>query len=522
MKKTKNLERLIEETLYLNNIGIDRDNSVLEALEKLLIYHEELKFQNDELKRANTLIEKIQKSYESLFQEAPVPYFLLDENMNINKFNKAGVKLLESSDLVGQPIAKFIAPDFQDKFYYLKRKMVSGEEYSVEVDLLIAGDTKHVKILANIVDLSDEIFSRFTIIDQTYLRQQMDKVSYLSFHDQLTGVYNRHYLMEELTRLDQQHNYPIGMLMVDVNGLKLVNDTFGHHIGDQLLIEAGKLLANKIRDGDTLARIGGDEFVLVFPKIKELEIKQIIKRMKLSSEKIKVEDIKLSIAYGYAIKNSKEQSLHQVLRDAEDKMYKDKLFNRTSLRKDIINSILATLYEKYSGEEEHSKRVSDYAVMVARELACTDENILNLRTAGILHDIGKVAIDHSIINKTEPLSEADYEEIKKHPSIGYRIISSSGIFEEVLEIILSHHERVDGKGYPRKLKGVEISREAKILSVCEAYDAMTSDHSYRKAMSKESAIEELIKGKNTQFDADIVDKFISALSRESKNLIENF
>lgn len=135
-----------------------------------------------------------------------------------------------------------------------------------------------------------------------------------------------------------------------------------------------------------------------------------------------------------------------------------------------------------------------------------------LRTASILHDIGKIAIDYSVINKPGSLTNQEYEEVKKHTSSGHKILSSIGSFSDIADIIVSHHERIDGKGYPKGLEGNQINQPAKIIAVCDAYDAMTSERTYKLAMPKNKAIEELILGKNTQFDKDIVDVFVSCIA----------
>ena len=256
--------------------------------------------------------------------------------------------------------------------------------------------------------------------------------------------------------------------MTDLNGLKLVNDSFGHDVGDQLLIKACRVLESELGAHDIIARTGGDEFVIITPNTTEQEVKKKIKQMQASSDNIGIKDLKLSMAYGYSIKKSTAQSLTDILKAAEDIMYKDKMFNRTSQRKNVINSIIATLHEKHPREEEHSNRVSQYAIMLARALDLPSDKILNIKMAGILHDIGKVAIDYSILDKSEPLTVMEFEEIRKHPSIGFRILSSAEVFGDIAEIVLTHHERVDGHGYPRKLKSDAISIEAKILYVCDA------------------------------------------------------
>ena len=511
-----NIRDLIEETLKSNDIGINNKNSILEALERIFIYHEEIRFQNDELKRVNTMVEKLQLDYESLFKEAPLPYYLLDKNFIITKVNHAGNKLLSDANILGRSFFEFIRPEFQDVVYYLKRKMIQGENYSDDIDLQVFGEIKHVQLFFNVVQRSDEEFYRLSLVDQTLLRKKIDEIKYLSYHDQLTGVFNRHYLLEEVSKLDHPNHYPIGVIMTDLNGLKLVNDSFGHDVGDQLLIKACRVLESELGAHDIIARTGGDEFVIITPNTTEQEVKKKIKQMQASSDNIGIKDLKLSMAYGYSIKKSTAQSLTDILKAAEDIMYKDKMFNRTSQRKNVINSIIATLHEKHPREEEHSNRVSQYAIMLARALDLPSDKILNIKMAGILHDIGKVAIDYSILDKSEPLTVMEFEEIRKHPSIGFRILSSAEVFGDIAEIVLTHHERVDGHGYPRKLKSDAISIEAKILYVCDAYDAMTSDRPYRKTLTKEEAIQELIHGKGSQFDAKLVDAFVKCLEADIK------
>jgi diguanylate cyclase (GGDEF)-like protein/putative nucleotidyltransferase with HDIG domain len=348
-------------------------------------------------------------------------------------------------------------------------------------------------------------------LDETIQKQQLEEIKHLSFHDQLTGVYNRHYFNEELIRIDQPRNYPIGIIMADVNGLKLVNDAFGHQEGDELIQQASKIMKNSLRSDDIIARIGGDEFVVLLPKTNELELKQIIERMNLSTQGIGVNDLGLSIAFGYSLKKRNTKAIQDVIREAENRMYKSKLLTHTSQRRDVINSIIATLHEKHPREEAHSNRVSDYATIMATALNYDNERLVNIKTAGMLHDIGKIAIDYSILDKPEHLSKIDDAEIKKHPEIGYRILSSSGIFIDIAEIVLSHHEFVNGHGYPRNLKSANLMEEAKILCICDAFDAMTSDRSYRKALSVNQAIDELVLKKDIQFDAYLVDLFIQLI-----------
>lgn len=507
----KNIENEINKVLKSDDIGVDEKNSISEALEKLLIYHEELRFQNDELKSNYQKIEKLKDDYEKLFMNAPVAYIILNHNFEIIKFNNVSKELFENEDLLNNKLTNFISPDYQDDIYKMRRNLTNSQNETINLDLLVVDKIKHVKIIINKVEEYNEISYKITLIDETEKFEQVIKIKYLSYHDQLTGLYNRYFLKEELKRLDCERNLPLGIIMADVNGLKLVNDAFGHNIGDDLIVQASKVLLNNIRCDDIISRIGGDEFIILLPNTSVFELKQIITRMINSTKGIGVKDLELSIAFGYSIKKSPDENIDEIIQIAENRMYKSKLLNHTSQRRGIIDSIIATLHEKHPREQSHSEKVSDYAVKLAKKIGYDHERLINIKTAGMLHDIGKVAIDYSILDKKTSLTKSDFIEVRKHPEVGYRILSSSGVFGDIAEIVLCHHEHVDGTGYPRNLVGDDISEDAKILCICDAYDAMTSDRSYRVALPKSVALEELKKNKGTQFDPKLVDVFCSII-----------
>lgn len=165
----------------------------------------------------------------------------------------------------------------------------------------------------------------------------------------------------------------------------------------------------------------------------------------------------------------------------------------------------------------HSFRVANYALKIGQELGLQYEQVERLVMAGRVHDLGKVGISDYILQKDKKLTELEYKEMKTHPEIGYQILSPLEMYKDVLNIVLYHHERADGKGYPRSLYGKNIPLSAKIISVADSYDAMTTDRPYRKAMKEEEAIKELLNNKGTQFDADVVDAFVRILEREKQD-----
>jgi diguanylate cyclase (GGDEF)-like protein/PAS domain S-box-containing protein len=339
-------------------------------------------------------------------------------------------------------------------------------------------------------------------------KQSEQRVLYLSYNDQLTGLYNRRFYEEELKRLDTGRNLPMTIVMADVNGLKLINDSFGHVMGDELLKKVAKVLKLGCRANDIIARLGGDEFVILLPKTDAFEAEQIIKRINEISASEKVDSIDLSISFGYETKNNEVEKIQDIYKKAEDNMYKKKLFESPSMRGKTIKAIINTLNEKNKREEQHSHRVSELCKRIGEALGLSEYDNEELKSVGLLHDIGKIAIDENILNKPGKLTEAEFEEIKRHPEIGYRIMSTVNDMSEMADYVLAHHERWDGKGYPKGLKGEEIPFVSRIIAIADAYDAMTSERSYRSALPEEVVIQELRKNAAIQFDPELVKVFV--------------
>lgn len=335
-----------------------------------------------------------------------------------------------------------------------------------------------------------------------------EEILYLSYYDQLTGLYNRRFYEEELKRLDTERNLPITLVMADVNGLKLTNDAFGHLAGDQLLKRIAEIIRRECRSDDIVARIGGDEFIILLPKTDSSEAEKMIHRINLAISSEKVDNVICSVSFGWETKNLPSEEIRNIYMHAEDHMYRHKLSESTSMRNETIKVITETLYQKSKREQLHCKRVSGLCEAIGTALGMNTDSINELKTAGLLHDIGKIGIDEKLLDKQGKLSEMEWADIKRHPEIGYHILRSVNEFVPIAEFVLYHHERVDGKGYPRRLKGDEIPLQSKILSIADAYDAMTGKRTYRAVFSKDKAIEEIRKNTGTQFDEKIAKIFI--------------
>jgi diguanylate cyclase (GGDEF)-like protein/putative nucleotidyltransferase with HDIG domain len=353
---------------------------------------------------------------------------------------------------------------------------------------------------------------KFSVIAQgqdiTQRLQAEKNLIHLSFHDHLTGLYNRRYFEEELSRLDTERNLPISIVMGDINGLKLINDSFGHAVGDELLIKMAQSMKRFFREDDIVARLGGDEFAILLPKTDTMEAENIIRRISDYSSKEKVMNIDLSVSFGFDTKKMKNEDLQTTLKNAEDAMYRLKLYENKSMRSKTIDVIMNALVEKSQRELMHSKRVSSICEKIAMEMHLKTEFVSQIRMAGLVHDIGKIGVDEKILNKASSLDNDEWEAIKKHPEAGWRILNSVSEFSEISEFVLSHHEKWDGTGYPRGLKGEQIPIEARIIMIADSYDAMTSMRSYRNALSEEEAANELRCYAGIQFDPGIAKVFV--------------
>jgi HD-GYP domain-containing protein (c-di-GMP phosphodiesterase class II) len=198
------------------------------------------------------------------------------------------------------------------------------------------------------------------------------------------------------------------------------------------------------------------------------------------------------------------QDINEIVKNAEDYMYRHKLFESPSIRGKTVKAIINSLHEKNKREEQHSQRVSYLCEAIGIAMEQSESELKELKTVGLLHDIGKIAIDEKILNKPDKLTNEEWNDIKRHPEIGYRILSSVNDMAELAEFVLAHHERWDGGGYPKGLKGVEIPLQARIITVADTFDAMTSERAYRSAIPDDIAIAELKRNAGTQFDPEIV------------------
>lgn len=502
-----------KENLSSKDLEIMSLEEISGALYELDVHRVELEMQNEELRRAQKELDCIRARYFDLYNLAPVGYCSIGEKGQVLEANLTLSRLLGVTRqvLASRKIVFFIFDEDQD-IYYLHSKQLFETGDRQECELRMVKKDKMIfwvhLVATRIQNEEGAYISRIMINDITQRKEAEEDRIHQSYHDYLTGLCNRRFYEEQLVKLDTKINLPITLVMADVNGLKLINDSFGHVMGDKLLKKSAEMIKKACRKNDVVARLGGDEFVIILPKTSIYEAEQVIKSIKRNILNEKIGEIKLSISFGSGTKYTQQEKIREIFKNAEDEMYRNKLYESGSIRSKTIDLIMNTLYEKSRREMKHSKRVSKICKEIADKLGFNQDAINQIMIAGLLHDIGKMGIDEEILNKPGKLGPIEWKEIKRHPEIGYRILSSVNEFSEMARYVLEHQERWDGNGYPKGLKGKEISLEARIIAIADAYDAMTGDRTYREALNKEDAMNELISCAGTQFDPKIVKVFV--------------
>ena len=350
-------------------------------------------------------------------------------------------------------------------------------------------------------------------MDVTEKKEAEEELRRASFTDILTGLYNRTHFEEKAKALLAKEYLPVGVIMGDANGLKLVNDTLGHSEGDELL----KLIAQVLRDvcdgRQLIFRIGGDEFVILVPNSTDYECENIIKKIFKQCKLYKHNLIDISISLGASITDNINKSIYEALKEAEDKVYRQKLLQKSSFNSSVMYSLQTGLQAKSLETEEHTDRVLKHSLIIGEGLSLPISVMDELTIVAKLHDIGKIGINEEILLKSGKLTDDEFEIVKTHTEKGYRIIKASNQLDNIAKGVLTHHERWDGDGYPLQLKGESIPLISRIVSIADAYDSMTSNNIYKKTLGKEDAIKELQRCAGKQFDPNIVKIFVEYLTQ---------
>lgn len=472
-----------------------------------------------EIEEKNNELRQNEERLKIIFDQAPIGIALSDiDKKCFIQLNKSFADILQrsSEEIMAEDWLSITHPDdLQEDLNYMEL-LVSGQIDIFNMDKrFLLPNGFYVWVSMTVAAIKEDyggIRRNICMIkDITDQKNKEKSIIYLSYHDSLTEIHNRNYFEKMKATLNNENgSLPLTIIMCDINGLKMMNDGFGHHYGDLLLIKAAKMLQKECRPTDVLCRIGGDEFCILLPNTTSEYAEQLCNRVHENCKKQNRlpdrEIFHLSISLGFATKTNDTESIELTINIAEDRMQRAKLLNRKSNHLLFLDSMSQVLFEKNLESLEHINRLCNLTRSIQPIFNLSDNDLYSLILLANIHDIGKIAIDETIINKQTNLLSSDWYEIKKHPDIGYRISMVIPEFIPISELVLSHHEQWDGEGYPQNLAGNDIPKLARIFSILEAYDDICQNDI--KTNSKKKALSYIKKNAGSKFDPALVELFI--------------
>lgn len=454
-------------------------------------------------------------------------YLLTKTSQNFQKVS--GINI---NDILGERISKIAAEETNSiNLKEIQKHMVPNTQRKYERYIKGLDKTYLINIFS---DEKDYMIIFYT--DITKQKKEIEKVrsklikskgevvnfskeALTRYKDTLTGLYTRDFFYEELKRLNTKRQLPISIIMGDLNGLKLINDAFGHEMGDKALKRIGQILRETFREEDIIARVGGDEFMILLPKTDQATSQIIVDRAKEKCRQKPLDIINININFGISTKTKPEEKISHHLKEAEDRMYFNKLKEGKQAKLSMITYLKEKLKKITFENKGHYERLKTMGMEMADILNFTEVEKEELKLLCEYHDIGKIGVPKKILQKKSKLTQKEWETMKKHSEIGYNIIKESREIISIDELILQHHERWDGKGYPGLLKGEEIPMVVRLFSIIDAYDAMVNERPYKSQMTTEQALEEIEKQAGSQFDPQITKIFVKIMKKHQKTKV---
>ncbi|MGI6467157.1 MAG: HD domain-containing phosphohydrolase [Sphaerochaetaceae bacterium] len=468
----------------------------------LLIFNQERRLDSQEK------IKLSEQRFKTIFDKSPLGIFLAyDDGGKLIQVNEQLKKLLA--------IENFEEGKIGWNDFVKGKPILNGEEF-IRINKLrdskikrLDGKDIWVKTAATNIQSEDQQTKLVLgmVTDITERKELEFALKYANSHDGLTNIHNRSEFEKLLKAYDEKGNYPLAVVMGDVNGLKVINDAFGRETGDNLLINIAETLKEVTQNRGVCARISGDQFALILQGVDETKGWKIIEEISEKGDFV-INGVEVTLSFGVAVKRSSLEDIDEIVKLAENSMIRSKLSESPSARSKTVNAIINTLHEKSHREELHSRRVSELAIRLGESYGLNQKELGELKTVGLLHDIGKIAVDKSILEKKGELSEEEWESIRRHPETGWRILGTVGELGELSNAVLYHHEKVDGSGYPHGIKGDDIPLYARIIAIADAYDAMTAARSYRLQVNEKEAASEIKKYSGSQFDEKLARLFV--------------
>jgi diguanylate cyclase (GGDEF)-like protein/PAS domain S-box-containing protein/putative nucleotidyltransferase with HDIG domain len=498
-------------TLSLEMSGSDEfyklTNSINNMLMGLTDAHKHMKEKDN---RFRFIMEATNDGYMDFYVNTKEVYINPEWKRQVGYYEEDGNELFQ--DFISK-----IHPECLERLKSKYFEVINGDTEYFDVEYRVIrgpGDIIWVQHRGKIAERDENdkpIWIVSTLSNITNRKKHEEEILFLSYSDKLTGLKNRVYMEKHFEILDRDEKSRYFIVIGDLNGLKMANDSIGHIEGDKLICAVSNVIKGLCKSGDVVSRWGGDEFVILINDKDIIYVSDLINNIREAVAQISEFHFKISIALGYAEKDENSRGSEFVMSLAEKRMYRNKLMENNSARNATISSLLRTLHEKHSETEEHTMRIKILSLRLAKRLNLSQDKLDEIELLSLLHDIGKIGIPEQILMKPSILTNEEWEIMKSHTEIGYRIAKSTPELSHIADEILSHHERYDGTGYPNGIKGEEISILARIINVIDSFDVMTHKRVYKDAMSIDSALKELRECSGSQFDPLIVDEFIRLL-----------
>lgn len=511
--KSRKLESLKKYVPEMNAWLECRSNPIMDENGKIIYIVEQLRDITSQVEAEKALLES-EERYRLIFEYSPLGIFQTDDKGIVTHCNDSFARIIGTSreDILG--IDTLALPDKKASAQF--RKALAGGSGYYEGEYVSVTSLKKTPVkghISAIMDKNNQVLGCVGIFEDISSQVEYQRqLKHLNLHDQLTGLYNRAYFEDQLKVLSSRCEYPITIISFDVDEVRMINNTLGFERGDEYLKSCAAILRDSLRDHDVLARTGGDEFTALLAGIDHERGRKIIARIKsrleIYNKKLEKDHIPLGMSMGMATADHSGQDLFAVFKEADEKMCRNKMTRDKRSKSKIVSALLAALDERDYITHGHAQRLEVLCLDLAEQLGLSRKQKEDLALLAKVHDLGKVGIPDSILFKPGPLTPEEWEVMRLHSEKGWRIAQASSDLADIADLILKHHERWDGKGYPLGLAGEEIPIECRILAIVDSYDAMTSQRPYKEAMPPEEALAEIRRCSGTQFDPNLVEMFL--------------
>lgn len=460
----------------------------------------------EDLAEANQALEAKENHLQLILNSAAEGIYGIDRQGRCTFINVSGLKMLgydQPEALIGKNIHQLIHHSYKDGRPYPEKecKMLStfsrGEKIHVSDEVFWRSDRTPLEVeyfSYPQVNAQGVVGAVVTFVDITRRNKLEEEMRFISFHDALTGLYNRRYFEAELSRLEGSRSMPISIIVADINGLKMTNDVFGHEAGDRLIKTFSEVLRHVCRNEDVIARIGGDEFAVVLPNTPAEGAQSVVERVQAELKKLDHMEFIVSATMGMAVKTEVDKSLKDVHKEADDEMYRLKIDARLIFERESLHHLLNQLYRQKPQLKRHHQLTAHAAVQLARSHQRSVQEVKYLEEGAQIHDIGMVGLEMPL---------------KHHSERGYLIVKSLPRYAHLAHMIRYHHAHWDGSGYPTGLAGEKIPQQGRMLAVSNMYATLFESMPGQDEVQHGKRIERMMALSGRVLDPSMVHRFIA-------------